>query len=279
MRRVRGSATHVLLVVMDAVTGVIACSIWAIASSAIVIERVPIIRSNAIACCLLFLLPGSLLLWATCYARRDLSPPGRAAICALPAVGISLYMRLLLRQGHDWGIPQVSCPGPYVRRWIVSAIAGTALAVGWARVWCYPEGLVASLARSQGVEWYVHWLLSTLSGCSTTLLWWQALQRSSVISRNPSRWKEGWAWWSLPHRQYLLFLLLLLTPLLRVAGHVGALLSDSTSPLVEASPRPPRPHSPAPTQPSSHKPSSHSFSLSVRRRRWASCRRCSPCAP
>lgn len=217
----------------DAATCTLVCSLWALASVAIAIERLPTIRTNAWACFLLFVLPSSLFLWSCCYARSPGSAPGHAAICGLPAVGVSIYMRLLLRQSHEWGIPPVTCPGPYVRRWIVSTIAATSLAVGWARVWCYPEGLVVSLAHSQGLEWYVKWICSTLSGCSTMLLWWQALQRCSVISRNPSRWKEGWAWWSLPHRQYLLFLMLLLTPLLRVAGHVGALLSDTTTPLTE----------------------------------------------
>ena len=36
-------------------------------------------------------------------------------------------------------------------------------------------------------------------------------------TRDPARWKEEWAWWSLPHRQYLLFLALLLTPANRAA--------------------------------------------------------------
>ena len=216
---------------LDSVTMVLACALWALLSLAIAVERLPTVRSSAWACLLLFVLPGSLFVWACCYARGGGTAPGRAAICALPAIGVSLHMRLLLRQAHKWGIPQeVTCPAPYVRRWIVSAIAATSLAVGWARVWCYPEGLVASLGRSRGIEWYVHWLLSTLAGCSTMLLWWQSLQRSALISRNPQRWREGWVWWSLPHRQYLLFLMLLLTPLLRVAGHVGALLSDAAAP-------------------------------------------------
>ena len=94
----------------------------------------------------------------------------------------------------------MNCPGQKPK--------GKSLAVGWARVWCYPEGLVVSLGHAQGIEWYVQWLMSTLSGCATMLLWWQALQRCSVITRNPGRWKEGWVWWSLPHRQYLLFLML-----------------------------------------------------------------------
>jgi len=225
---------------IDAVSLVLLCSLWALASVAIAIERLPTIRTNAWACFLLFALPASLFVWACCYARSPRSSPGCAAICGLPAIGVSIYMRLLLRQSHEWGIPAVSCPGPSVRRWIVSAIAATSLGVGWARVWCYPEGLVVSLAGSQGFEWYASWVLTTLAGCSTLLLWWQALQRCSVISSNPARWKHGWAWWSLPHRQYLLFLMLLLTPLLRVAGHIGALLSDSNAPLTEVSATPRR---------------------------------------
>lgn len=132
---------------MDAVTMVCALSLWALISLAIAVERLPTVRTNAWACCLLFVLPGGLYIWGCCYARSGSSAPGRAVVCALPAFGMSLHMRLLLRQAHEWGIPQVSCPGPYVRRWIVSAIVSTSLAVGWARVWCYPEGLVVSLSR------------------------------------------------------------------------------------------------------------------------------------
>ena len=172
------------MVPMDSVMAVSVCAAWALCSVAIIVKRVPALRQSAIACVMLFMLPTMLLGWACLYARSGGSPPGRAIVCSLPSVGVSLYMRLLLRQGHKWGIPQVPCPGPFVRQWIVSAIAATSLAVGWARVWCYPEGLVASLAHSQGVEWYLHWGLATFSGCSTTLLWWQALQRSSLISRN-----------------------------------------------------------------------------------------------
>ena len=235
---------------LDAATATGICATWALLSTAIAVKRLPTIRTNAWACLLLLLLPAALLIWA---CTVDLvfrgSAVGSAAACTLPAIGMSVYTRLLLREAHEWGIPQVSCPGPYVRRWIVSTIAATSLAVGWARVHCYPEGLVVSLARSHGIGWYIHWIFATLAGCSTLLLWWQALQRCAVISRNPSRWKEGWAWWSLPHRQYLLFLMLLLMPLLRLAGHVGALLSESSAPIKQVSTaqrtaRRPFPHTP-----------------------------------
>ena len=217
----------------DAITGVMACATLGLTASVVVILRVPQWRASVLPCVLLLMLPAGMLLWSM-YARvTGLSAASRAAICALPAGGIALYLRALLRQGHDFGMPAVACPGRRVRRWICCAIAFNSLAIGWARVWCYPEGLVVSLSSFSGFEWYFHWLLSSLSGCSMTLLWWQAMQRSAQIARDPSRWKEGWAWWSLPHRQYLLFLMLLLTPLLRLAGHVGALLSDASSPLTE----------------------------------------------
>lgn len=218
---------------MDAVTGVMCFATLGFASSVLVIERVAAFRASLLACVLLLTLPGSLLLWSLYARSMGTSAAVRAAICAFPSVSLTLYMRCLLRQGHEVGLPAVVSPGRRVRRWICCAIATTSLAIGWARVWCYPEGIVASLAHAQGIEWYMQWLLSSLSGCSTTLLWWQALQRSAQIARDPARWKEGWAWWSLPHRQYLLFLLLLLTPLLRTASHVGALLNDSASQLVE----------------------------------------------
>ena len=232
---------------LDAATATGVCAVWALFSCAIAVQRLPTIRTNAWACLLLLALPAALLIWAcTVDVIFRGSAIGSAAACTLPAIGMSVYTRLLLREAHDWGIPQVSCPGPHVRRWIVSGIAATSLAIGWARVHCYPEGLVVSLARSHGIEWYVHWLLVTLAGCSTMLLWWQALQRCAVISRNPSRWKDGWAWWSLPHRQYVLFLMLLLMPLLRLAGHVGALLSESSAPIKQARThaRPTRPPAP-----------------------------------
>ena len=169
---------------VDPVTLVLFFSLWAMTSAAVVVSRLPTIKTNFIASFLLFVLPFTTLLWAAFYARSGGSSAlVSTAVCALPAAGTSLYMRLLLRQGHEIfgiGLPPVACPGPYVRRWIVSAIAGTSLAIGWARVWCYPDGLVVSLAKSQGLEWYVHWLLATLSGCATTMLWWQALQRTSV---------------------------------------------------------------------------------------------------
>ena len=206
------------------------CSAISLISTGVVIARVAALRASLMACLFLMMFPLSLLLWC-CYTRSvgvNFSPIGKAVVCAGPALSITVYMRMLLRQGHGFGLQPIVCPGQQVRRWICCAIATTALAMGWARVWCYPTGLVAGLSESQGFEWYLHWLLSALAGCSTTLLWWQALQRCAQIAREPARWKESWAWWSLPHRQYLLFLMLLLTPLLRLSGFLGALLSDDT---------------------------------------------------
>ena len=209
---------------------VITLSAVALASSGRVVARQPAIALSAKA--VLLLLPGSMLLWAAApFFTRDFRTPSALVgvlMCALPTVGMSLYMRLLLRQGHDWGA--TAHPGRAERRWLTVAVCAMSLAVGCVRVMCYPEGLVASLAHARGFEWYYRWLLTTLVGCSPTLLWWTALQRTSVITRDPHRWRPGWAWWSQTHRQYVLFLLLLFTPILRTVGHIGALLADAALP-------------------------------------------------
>ena len=159
----RQEAMFMPMGVPDAITGVMACSTVGLAASLIVILRVPVFRASVLPCVLLLMLPAGLLLWSM-YARvTGFSAAGRALVCTLPVGGISVYMRTLLRQGHHFGVPAVVCPGRQVRRWICCAIGSCSLAIGWARVWCYPDGLVASLAASSGFEWYLQWLLSSVS--------------------------------------------------------------------------------------------------------------------
>ena len=213
--------------------------VTASACTMVVISRIPSIRSSPTTSAAFLALPICMLLWGSgvlthisgAHEQFSATMAGRAFLCAVPYVGLVLYLRLLLWDLQPWGLPSVQRPNHPTRRWMCAIVCSMSLAVGCMRVHCYPDGLIAPLARTENsYDWWAQWVLSTIVGIVPIITWRKLLERSAVIARDPMRWKPGWAWWSMPHRQYILFLMLLLAPLLRVAGHVGALFADSSLP-------------------------------------------------
>lgn len=119
---------------------------------------------------------------------------------------------------------------PWLRRQLLCSVAACSLALGCERVRRFPDGLLAPLAAYSGLQWWAHWAVSSTIGCLPLVSLLVCYDPVVCMLGKSARWRPAWAAWSLPHRQYLLFLALLMAPTMRVSAHFGAIFSDAGTP-------------------------------------------------